>query len=203
MAPHIPAIRHGLQRPTKHGHQRELGTPSLAPAHAHLALANQGNDVALLADHVDRPHAQHAVGVAVSDAVHENRHWQHKCAGRLHNWVVPIGTGQGAILACLLEFEWHSGGTTQILRQNLMHGLRWHIVHSAGEIMPLVPSHWEQVVKLPSFRMLEACVQVPLVVPAPSTRAQSQARNVPLKTSFCCPPKYGAHYLGADDRDVP
>ena len=129
--------------------------------------------------------------------------WQHKGAGRLFNWMVPMGTAQGAILACLLEFEWHCGGITQLLRQNLMQGHRWHIVHGAGEITPLVPRHWEQGVKQPSFRMPEACVQVPLVVPAPSTRAQSQARNVPLKTCFRCPPKYDAHYLGADGRDVP
>ena len=191
------------KRPTKQGHQRELGTPSLAPALAHLPLAHQGNDVALLADHVDRPHAQHAVGVVVGDAVHENRHWQHRGAGCLHNWVVPIGTGQGAILAFLLEFERHCGGITQLLRHNLMHGHRWHIEHGAGEIMPLVPRHWEQVVKLPPFRMPEACVQVPLVVPAPSIRAQSQARNIPLKTCIRCPPKYGARDLGADGRDVP
>ena len=49
----------------------------------------------------------------------------------------------------------------------------------------------------------EAHVHVPLVVPALSTKAQSQAWNVPSKTRFPCPPKYGAGYLGADGRYVP
>ena len=57
--------------------------------------------------------------------------------------------------------------------------------------------------KRPSFRMPESCVEVPLVVPAPSTRAQSQARNVLLKTCFRCSPKCGVDYLGAHGRDVP
>ena len=48
--------------------------------------------------------------------------------------LVPAGTVEGAILACLLEFEWHCGGITQLFRQHLMHGHRWHIVHGAGEI---------------------------------------------------------------------
>ena len=98
-SPNKLATRHGLRGPTKQGRQRELGTPSLAPALAHLPLANEGSHVALLADHVDRPLAQHAIGVAVGDAVHEKRHWQHRGAGRFHNWVVPVGTEQGAILA--------------------------------------------------------------------------------------------------------
>ena len=85
----VGETRHALQGPTKQGHQRELG----------------GNHVALVADHVDRTHAQHAIGVAAGDAVHENRNWQHRGAGRLRNWVVPVGTEQGAILACLLDFE--------------------------------------------------------------------------------------------------
>ena len=186
--PHLPGGWQDHQGPSKQGHQRELGTPSLAPAPAYLPLANQGNHAALLADHVDRPHVQHAIGVAVGDAVHENRHWQHKGAGRLHNWVVPVGTEQGTILACLLEFEWHCGG--------FMYGHRWHIVHGAGQVMPLVASE--------AAFLSHACPRhVPLAVLAPSTWAQSQARNVPLNTWFRCPPKFGADNLGAGGRDVP
>ena len=165
--PHIPPIRHGLQGPTKQGHQRELGTPSLA-----------------LGDAVPKKKLELAT--------------QEFC-----NWVVPAGTEQGAILACLFEFEWHCGGITQPCRQHVMLGHRWHIVHAAGQMVPLVARHWEQEVQLPSFRMPELYVQVPLVVLAPSTKAQGQAWNVPLKTDFPCPPKYGAGYLGADGRYVP
>ena len=162
MPPHIPAIRRGLQGPTKQGHQKELGTPHPWHPPWHICLlrikaTTRRFWLIMLIAH----YAQHAIGVAVSDAVHENRHWQHRGAGRLHNWVVPASTGQRAILACLLEFEWHCGGITQLFRQHFMHGHRWHIVHGAGEIMPLVARHWEQVVKLPSFRIAEACVQVP------------------------------------------
>ena len=85
------------------------GKPSLAPILAHLPLANQCNDVALLADHVDCPNVQHAIGVAEGDAVHANRHWQYNGCSTPSPWVVPIGTVKGATLACLLEFEWHCG----------------------------------------------------------------------------------------------
>ena len=61
--------------------------------------------------------------------------------------------------------------------------------------MLLVARHWEQVVKLPSFRMPEAHVQVPLVVPAPSSRTQKP--SVWNVSRFRCPPTYGADYLGA------
>ena len=69
--PHIPAIRRGLQGPTKQGHQRELGNTTPGTSASCESRQPRGGSGC----HVDRPHAQHAIGVAVSDAVHENRHW--------------------------------------------------------------------------------------------------------------------------------
>ena len=46
-------------------------------------------------------------------------------------------------------------------------------------------------------RQFKDNLRTPLVVPAPTTRDQSQARNVHLKSRFGCQPKYGADYLGA------
>ena len=141
--PHKPPIRNGLQGPTKEGQQRELGTPSLTPALAHLPLANQGNHVALLADHVDRSHTPSTVSLWLQATPSmKTATGNTQGAGRLPNWAVAAGTGQGVMLACLLEFEWHWGGITQLVRQHLMHGHRWHIVHGPGEITPLVARHW-------------------------------------------------------------
>ena len=130
--PHIPPIRHGLQGPTKQCHQRELGTPSLAPALAPLPLANQGKP---------RGHTPRTlIGVAVGDAVHKTRHWQHRSSAT--GWSQQARGS--AILACLFEFEWHCGGITQPFRQHVMHGHRWRVRHRArcgSDHVPLVARH--------------------------------------------------------------
>ena len=141
--------------------------------------------MALLADHVDRPHAQRAIGVAVGDAIHETRHWQHKGAGRLHNWVVPFSRAStslnGNVAASRNPFASTSWTLLAQRARGGDHASCGQALGASSETASL--SHTRGI--CPNATCSSCSIH----------HTPSQAWDVPLRTDFRCPAKYGADHL--------